>query len=164
MFEAIDENRLSDDGKVSGRVKTVDHENKNKVKPQLVEVDDDHQGSVDEDHGLKANIGANNEKNYYDSKKIDEIVAASKSALLKYYGLSTLCVSTVYRWMKALGMKYCPRKKNFYVDGHERKDVVKYREEYIKQYLKDERLMYRWIQIRRDNFYKLVSKTIYFLL
>ena len=51
-------------------------------------------------------------------------------------------------------------KKNFYVDGHKRPNVVKYREEYIKQYLIDEQRMYRWIQIERTKFYELVSQFI----
>ncbi len=34
-------------------------------------------------------------------------------ALLKMYGLTCICLSTVYRWMKKLGFNYEPRKKGY---------------------------------------------------
>ena len=44
----------------------------------------------------------------------------SKGDMLTYYRLQTLCTGTVYKWMITLGMKYDVRKKNYYVDTHER--------------------------------------------
>jgi len=44
----------------------------------------------------------------------------SKEDMLRYYCLQTLCTGTVYKWMITLGMKYDVRKKNYYVDTHER--------------------------------------------
>ena len=39
--------------------------------------------------------------------------------------------------MSVLGMKFCGRKKCFYVDGHEKEDVVMYRKEYVTKYFID---------------------------
>ena len=58
--------------------------------------------------------------------------------------------------MTALGMKYNGRKKNYYVDGHERPDVVRYRKHYILSYFKDEMFMYRWIQISYEEYVALL--------
>ena len=49
--------------------------------------------------------------------------------------LENICQSTVYRWMKTLGFSYCDHHKTYYVDGHERDDVVKYRMEFCTRYL-----------------------------
>ena len=96
-----------------------------------------------------------------DDADSDKVIAASRTAFLKYYGVTTLCPSTVYRWMRALGMNYCSRKKNFYVNGHERADVIKYRKEYIVQYFKDELRMFRWMQLPLDEFYELVCVNLF---
>jgi len=87
------------------------------------------------------------------------IVTASKKAFLSYYGLTKVCVTTVCRWMKVLGMNYCLRKFNFYVDGHERADNVAYREKYIPKYFIDEQQMYRWVQISEAKYNELVRNT-----
>ncbi len=49
--------------------------------------------------------------------------------------------------MNAIGMRYCEKKANYYVDGHERPDNVSYQWEYVKRYLKDELQMHRWVQM-----------------
>ena len=53
--------------------------------------------------------------------------------------------------MRSLGMRYCDRKKNFYVDGHERKDVVMSRWKFIRKYLCREIRMHRWTQITEEE-------------
>ena len=40
---------------------------------------------------------------------------------------------TAIRWLLSLGFEHCERRKGTYVDGHERDDVVQYREEFLKQ-------------------------------
>jgi hypothetical protein len=49
-----------------------------------------------------------------------------------------MSTSTAWRWMKTLGMQYNDRKKNYYVDGHERKDVVLSPWMFIKGYFAKE--------------------------
>lgn len=41
----------------------------------------------------------------------------------------TVCLTTCENWMKDLGFSCNPFTKNSFVDGHEREDVVKYRDE-----------------------------------
>jgi hypothetical protein len=56
--------------------------------------------------------------------KVSGKLQSEKSSLLKHYRIKDFNHSTAWRWMKALGMRYCERQNNYYVDGHEREDVV----------------------------------------
>ena len=47
----------------------------------------------------------------------NDIIPISKKEVLNFYGLRKLYISTVYNWTNVLGMKYCNRKENYYVDG-----------------------------------------------
>ena len=86
------------------------------------------------------------------------ILSISRKEVLKFYGLESISHSTVYRWMLCLGMTYCERKKKFYVDGHERKDVVMSQWSFVKHYLEKEIQMYCWIQIPRRDAEILIQK------
>ena len=66
---------------------------------------------------------------------------------MKYYGLKVVSHPTVLRWMHALGMRYCAKRANYYVDGHEREDNIIYRWKYVQRYLKDEYQQHRWVQM-----------------
>ena len=69
-------------------------------------------------------------------------------SFLHAYGLKTLSFSTAWRWMKRLGFDFDDRKKSFYVDGHEREDVVANRKQFCSTYLTElEPFCRRWIQI-----------------
>ena len=46
---------------------------------------------------------------------------------LAKYRLTTVSFNTAWRWMRYLGFNHDTRKKSFYVDGHERADVIDYR-------------------------------------
>ncbi len=76
-----------------------------------------------------------------------EIRSITMKELLQHYGLQSFSISTTVRWMKALGMSYNERKKNYYVDGHEREDVIISRWKFISQYLKREMQMHRWVHL-----------------
>lgn len=54
---------------------------------------------------------------------------------------------TVYKWMEHLGFRYQPRKKCYYVDGHEKTEVIAYRRNFVRRYFKQEQRMFRWIQL-----------------
>ena len=89
---------------------------------------------------LKELIDKENEKSVN-----DEIF--SKEDILKKYGLTCLCMQSIYNWMRQFGFKYKPRRKTFYVDGHEKAETVEYRKAYITRYLKNEIRSHRWIQL-----------------
>ena len=71
--------------------------------------------------------------------------------VLKENQLTKLTLNTVYRYMERLDFKYEPRKKCYYVDGHEKPETIAYREKYVKRYLKTEFRMYRWIQLPKNE-------------
>jgi hypothetical protein len=56
--------------------------------------------------------------------------------------------STSWKWMRLLGFDYNNRRKSYYVDGHEREDVVAHRHSFCKNYLTMlEPYCRRWIQV-----------------
>jgi len=67
--------------------------------------------------------------------------------VLKPYRLTCLSISTVSRWLNALGFKYEVRKKGYYVDGHEKPSTIEYRKRFCERYLGYEARMHRWIQV-----------------
>jgi hypothetical protein len=71
---------------------------------------------------------------------------------LETHGLSTVSLTTVWKWMRDLGFSYDLRKKSYYVDGHERSDVVEYRHSFCTDYLTVyEPRCLRWVQVRKDK-------------
>jgi hypothetical protein len=59
------------------------------------------------------------------------------SSFLKAHRLESLSFTTACGWMRLLNFKYNARKKSFYVDGHQRDDVVETRNKFCKCYLTD---------------------------
>ncbi len=74
-----------------------------------------------------------------------------KKIILQCYGLTKLCPSTVYKWMKQLGFKYEPQRKGYYVDGHEKPARIAYRKDFVQRYLTEEVQMFRWIPITEEE-------------
>ena len=68
------------------------------------------------------------------------------------YGLTTLSITTLSRWMHAVGFRYYKkREKHYFVDGHERPETIAYRPTIFtnKQYLSFELRTHRWNQITK---------------
>jgi hypothetical protein len=74
-----------------------------------------------------------------------------KKIILHCYGLTKLCPSMVYKWMRPLGFTYEPKRKGYYVDGHKKPMTVVYRKDFVQRYLMEEVQMYRWIQIAEEE-------------
>lgn len=81
----------------------------------------------------------------------EELEAISIETILNENGLKILTPETVLSWMHTLGFVYKPRKKSYFVDAHEREDVVKDRHAFIKEFLDLEFRMHRWIQLEEDD-------------
>jgi hypothetical protein len=82
---------------------------------------------------------------------------------LETHGLSTVGLTTVWRWMHDLGFSYDMRKKSFYVDGHERSDVVAYRHSFCTDYLTVyEPRCLRWVQLPKDKAMKMEGVDVEF--
>ena len=97
------------------------------------------------------------ERDNHDNKSQEEMTRE----LLQEYGLSSLTVGTVCRWMNRLGFKYDVRKKSYYVDGHERPGTIKYRKDFVKRYLSYERRAHRWIQITKEKHDDMVKESMF---
>jgi hypothetical protein len=77
-----------------------------------------------------------------------DVANTISSAFLNAHRLESMSLTTTWRWMRLLGFQYDSRKKSFYVDGHEREDVVGARSAFCKHYLTDyEPYCKRWVQI-----------------
>ncbi|KAI2509704.1 hypothetical protein MHU86_4686 [Fragilaria crotonensis] len=75
-----------------------------------------------------------------------------KGCLLRVYLESPISLSTTWRWLRRLGFTYDTRKKSFFVDGHERANVVFRRNEFCTHYLtKLESRAHRWIQVTAET-------------
>jgi hypothetical protein len=86
------------------------------------------------------------------SKWQDDSEFLTMELFLESLGLSTIALTTVWRWMHDLGFSYDTRKKSFYVDGHERSDVVAYRNSFCTDYLTVyEPRCLRWVQLPKDK-------------
>ena len=71
--------------------------------------------------------------------------------LFKMYQLRSISLTTVTNWMHRLGFKYRPRQKSYYVDNHERPDIVMYRGKYNTRYFCSELDCFRWIQLTKKQ-------------
>lgn len=71
--------------------------------------------------------------------------------LFHNHGLKTLCINTMYNWMKKLGFNYSPCEKTFYVDTHESVENVTYRAKFIDRYFGYELLAHRWHSIAEEE-------------
>ena len=77
----------------------------------------------------------------------DENVTLIHDVLITRYTNKPISETTGWRWLKRLGFRYHIRKKSFYVNGHERPDVVVHRNEFTKEYFSAlEPRCFRWIQ------------------
>ena len=75
-----------------------------------------------------------------------------RDCLLRVYLESPISLSTTWRWLRRLGFTYDTRKKSFFVDGHERPNVIFRRNEFCTLYLtKLEPRAHRWIQVTAET-------------
>ncbi len=66
-------------------------------------------------------------------------------------GLKKVDVTTVWRWLRLLGFTYSTTTKSYYIDGHEKEENVRYRNEFIKRYFRLEFRTYRWVQLTEEE-------------
>lgn len=66
--------------------------------------------------------------------------------------------STVTKWLQRLGYSYHAASKSYYVDGHERSDVVAARISFCDWYSSLELRCYRWVQLTKEQLDKLIER------
>ena len=92
---------------------------------------------------LTSNNGDNSRTAKKASKRLRENKVIKKIKAKKRIGRST-----VQLWMTKLGFKYSDAVKTFYTDNHEKEEVVRYKNEFVRRYLLEyEPYMLRWIQV-----------------
>ena len=69
--------------------------------------------------------------------KIVQQPPTNKALFLLSYGLSTISIATMARWMHACGFRYKKREKHkhHFVDGHEQPETIAYRLVFTRMYL-----------------------------
>jgi hypothetical protein len=101
----------------------------------------------DDSNGASTTISIDNDTPAADSNQ-EEDQHVINDSFLQAHGLESVSFTTAWRWMRLLGFRYNARKKSFYVDGHEREDVVANRTRFCKKYLTElEPYCNRWVQV-----------------
>ena len=76
----------------------------------------------------------------------------SYADLLQMLDLKNIYITTVWRWLKALGYCYNENKRCYYTDGHEQEYVVKDHENiFLIKYFEAELRCHWWVQILSDT-------------
>lgn len=87
-----------------------------------------------------------------DKRELEEQIGlVTVDSILKENHLTVLNEETVRQWMHKLGFKYEERKKCFFVDVHEREDVVEDRNAYVEDSLAKDLRRHCWVQKRADD-------------
>ncbi|GBC21156.2 hypothetical protein RIR_jg24235.t1 [Rhizophagus irregularis DAOM 181602=DAOM 197198] len=76
--------------------------------------------------------------------KFKEFIEHNLLAKLEINKKKTINISTAVRWLHILGYTKQRQKQGIFYDGHERADVVQYRNDFLKQIFEYERLMSRY--------------------
>ena len=56
----------------------------------------------------------------------------------------SISVRTSHRWLAKLGWQYGKQQNGMYIDGHERKDVVEYRQKFVDRFQQYEQCFHIW--------------------
>ena len=111
---------------------------------------------IESEHGTTNCIS---EREDNSGENADQKSQTIKDCLLKAYLDSPISLTTTWRWLRRLGFHYDNRKKSFFVDGHERPNVVCHRNEFCTNYLsKLEPRTHRWIQVTKETVEKWKSE------
>jgi hypothetical protein len=74
------------------------------------------------------------------------------------HGMHNFSIPTCWRWLHRLGFSYNSHRKGYYVDGHERSDVVETRKVFCKNYLTElEPRCLRWVQYSETEYQTISS-------
>ncbi|CAG8801838.1 14019_t:CDS:2, partial [Gigaspora rosea] len=73
-------------------------------------------------------------KNYVENQVLPQLNGAVKR----------ISIRTIRRWMHKLGFRYKRYQKGVYIDGHERLDVVAYRQTFLQEVAEYDRFMSKW--------------------
>jgi hypothetical protein len=86
------------------------------------------------------------------------VMLSTRTAFLQSYGLSTISIATIARWMHACGFRYKKQEKHYFVDGHEQPETLKYRPAFTKEYIGYEIRADCWLQMTLEESNELLSE------
>ena len=96
---------------------------------------------------IQLQITAHTKGQYIAASHVVEVVA-SKEVQDKFTssGITkpTITERTACRWLQKLNWRYGPTQHGMYLDGHERPDVVAYREAFVERWKQYERCFHLW--------------------
>jgi hypothetical protein len=77
---------------------------------------------------------------------VDVVASPKMQDRFKSAGIDKPSISerTAHRWMARLGWRYGKRQNGMYIDGHEREDVVLYRNAFVQRFKQYERRFHLW--------------------
>jgi hypothetical protein len=77
---------------------------------------------------------------------IDVILSPEMQVRLRHLGIDRPSISecTARRWLAKLGWKYRKQRNGMYIDGHEHKDIVEYRCNFVDRFQQYERCFHIW--------------------
>ncbi|KAI0280561.1 hypothetical protein BC826DRAFT_924333 [Russula brevipes] len=86
-------------------------------------------------------------KGFMKAEDVVEIVASPEiQEVFAQKGVTkpSISVRTAHRWLEKMGWTYGKLKHGLYLDGHERPDVVEYRQQFVERWMGHERRFHRW--------------------
>ncbi|KAI2499926.1 hypothetical protein MHU86_14547 [Fragilaria crotonensis] len=124
-----------------------------KIIPKCIQSQEANENEDEEEHEQLSSIAEDEGEDTIttnEQTKNNQKQTTIKDCLLSRYIEHPISISTTWRWLRRLGYRHDNRKKSFFVDGHERPDVVFYCNDFCTNYLsKLEPRTYRWIQVTK---------------
>jgi hypothetical protein len=91
---------------------------------------------------IKLKLAENIKGHYLKADNVVDVVASPEiQAILRQKGIRKPSITerTARRWLAGLGWRYGKMKNGMYIDGHEREDVVEYRNGFVVRWKEYER-------------------------
>jgi hypothetical protein len=96
---------------------------------------------------IKLQLTENDTGKYLKASDVVDIVASPEiQEIMRQKGIvkPSIVEHTARRWLAGLGWRYGKLKNGMYIDGHEREDVVEYRQQFVVQWKENERRFHQW--------------------
>ena len=87
---------------------------------------------------MKTQMVEKTKSGFLKAQDVVEIVASQEmQSIFTLKGISkpSISIKTALRWLEKLGWTYGKLKNGMYLDGHERSDVVEYRQAFVERWM-----------------------------
>ena len=96
---------------------------------------------------IKMKLTEKTKGGFLKAQDVVEVVASpNMQEIFAQKGITKVSISTktALRWLEKMGWSYGKLKNGMYLDGHERSDVVEYRQAFVERWMGHERRFHRW--------------------